>query len=207
MKETGKNNGVEDILLAITPDGNVMEYRLNQMERMEISIGRSRNNEIVLESACVSHQHGTLFLRNGKVYYQDQDSSNGTYVDILGNKKYLHHSEKQVELRDGIVLNIGGVGRENAVYLLYSLCLPSEGWKKISINRKSLAIGRSAGNDIVLSHPAVSRNHAVIEPEGNSYVLTDVSGKDRTLLNGRQLNGKVKLKECDIIQIFAYQLI
>lgn len=207
MKEVGKNNGAEDILLAITPDGNVKEYRLNQMEHSQISIGRSRNNEIVLEAACVSHQHGTLFLRNGKVYYQDLDSSNGTYVDILGNKKYLHHSEKQVELRDGIVLNIGGQGRENAVYLLYSLCLPSEGWKKISINRKKLTIGRAAGNDIVLCHPAVSRNHVVIEPEGNDYVLTDVSGKARTLLNGRQPEGRTKLRECDIIQIFAYQLI
>ena len=31
---------MEDILLVITPDGNVKEYRLNQMGKEQISIGR-----------------------------------------------------------------------------------------------------------------------------------------------------------------------
>lgn len=205
--EQQKNTTMEDILLVITPDGDVHEYRLNQMKKSRITIGRGHDNEIMLESPCVSHDHGVLIMERGKVWYQDLNSSNGTYVDALGNKKYLHQSSAVVELRDGMVLNIGGMGKENAVYLLYSLCLPSEGWKKISINRKRLTMGRASGNDIVLAHPAISRTHAAIEPTDNGYELTDISGRNGTLLNGRTLEGRAVLKECDIIQILAYQMI
>lgn len=200
-------NKREDILLVIAPEGNIREYRLNQFEKSQISVGRDRDNEIVLDSATVSHRHGTLTFRGGKVYYRDMESSNGTYVDILGNKKYLHDSASDVELRDGMVLNIGGVGKDKAVYLLYSICLPNEGWKKISINKKKLTMGRGSGNDIVLAHPAISRTHAAIEPAGDGYELVNINGKNGTLLNGKLLEGKARLKECDIIQILAFQMI
>ncbi len=198
---------MEDILLVITPDGNIKEYRLNQLGKPRLSMGRSRENDIVLNSAKASHVHGELVIGDGRVLYKDKDSSNGTYVDILGNKKYLHNSGSAVELRDGMVLNIGGVGKEDAVYLLYSLCLPSEGWKKISINKKRLTMGRASGNDIVLAHPAISRTHAAIEPADGGYELVNISGRNGTLLNGKLLEGRALLKECDIIQILAFQMI
>ncbi len=198
---------MEDILLAITPDGSVREFRLNQMGKGVLLIGRSQDNDIVLDSSMVSHHHGQLSLANGKVYYQDMGSSNGTYFDVLGNKRYLKKSSSQMELRDGMVLNIGGMGKENAVYLLYSLCLATEGWQKIGIGRRRLAIGRAAGNDIVLAHPAISRNQAVIDPIEDGYELSDVSGRHSTMVNGQPVVQKVRLKECDIIQVVAYQLI
>lgn len=200
-------NKKEDILLVIPPDGNIREYRLNQFEKSQILIGRDKGSEIVLDSPKVSHRHGRLCFKGGKVFYQDLESSNGTYVDILGNKKYLHDSTSDVELLDGMVLNIGGIGKEKAVYLLYSVCLPNEGWKKISINKKKLTMGRASGNDIVLAHPAISRTHAAIEPAGDGYELVNINGKNGTLLNGRLLEGRARLKECDIIQILAYQMI
>lgn len=198
---------MENILLAIQPDGNIREYRLSQFNKSRITIGRSRDNDIVLDSPKVSHGHGALIVRNGGVLYQDENSSNGTYVDILGNKKYLHSSNTAIQLSDGMVLNIGGVGKEKAVYLLYSVCLLNEGWKKISINKKRLTVGRASGNDIVLAHPAISRTHAVIEPAGDGYELVDEGKKNGTLVNGRLLEGRKTLRECDIIQILAYQMI
>ncbi len=205
----GQENGnrMEDILLAITPDGNVREFRLNQMGKRQLTVGRSHDNDIVLDSSMVSHSHGQLFLKGGRAYYQDMGSSNGTYFDVLGNKRYLKNSTSQMELRDGMVLNIGGMGKENAVYLLYSVCLPTEGWQKIGIGRRRLTIGRAAGNDIVLTHPSISRNQAVVEPVEGGYELMDTSGKHSTMVNGRAIAQRVRLKECDIIQVLASQLI
>ncbi len=198
----------EGVLLVITPNGKVTDYPLKYFGKSRILIGRDpRSNDIVLDSKMVSHEHGCLTMAGGTIQYQDLGSNNGTYVDILKNRKYLKDTSARVELRDGMVLNIGGTGKQDAVYLLYSLCLPTEAWKSISINRKRLSVGRASGNDIVLEHPAISRTHAAIEPAEGGYDLVDVSGKNGTLLNGSFLKGKTRLKECDIIQILAFQMI
>lgn len=197
----------EEILLVISPDGNVREIHLGRLGKRQITIGRSFSNDIVLDCQKASHNHGVFFLEGNGAFYQDAGSSNGTYFDVLGNKRYLKNSQARMELRDGMVLNIGGMGREGSAYLLYSICTRSEGWKKMDLSRRPLTIGRAADNDIVLVHPAVSRKQAVIEPVEGGYELTDISGKNSIFLNGRPLMGKKRLKECDIIQILAFQLI
>lgn len=196
------------ILLVLIPEGELREYHLSDMGKSQLNIGRSSDNDIVLNSSAVSHHHGRLTLQNGKTYYEDLNSSNGTYVDVLGTAKYLHGSQGNIGLKDGMVLNVGGMGSQNAVYMMYSLCSSDEVWKRININKKRLSIGRAPGNDIVLSHPAISRQHAAIEPcQAGGYEIVDVSGKNGTLVNGRMINGRKRLKECDIIQIVAFQMI
>ena len=196
------------ILLVLIPEGELREYYLSDMGKSQLNIGRSSDNDIVLNSSAVSHHHGRLTLQNGKTYYEDLNSSNGTYVDVLGTAKYLHGSQGNIGLKDGMVLNVGGMGSQNAVYMMYSLCSSDEVWKRININKKRLSIGRAPGNDIVLSHPAISRQHAAIEPcQAGGYEIVDVSGKNGTLVNGRMINGRKRLKECDIIQIVAFQMI
>lgn len=198
----------EGVLLVITPNGRVTDYPLKRFEKRRILIGRdAASNDIVLDSRMVSHTHGCLTLSEHGVRYRDLNSSNGTRVDVLKNRRYLKNSMSDIELRDGMVLNIGGMGKQDAVYLLYSLCLPTEAWKSININQKRLTMGRASGNDIVLAHPAISRTHAVIVPDGTGYSLEDISGRNGTLLNGRAVKGKIHLKECDIIQILSYQMI
>ncbi|WP_432627732.1 FHA domain-containing protein [Brotaphodocola sp.] len=198
----------EPLLLVISPDGSVKEYHLNQLNRDVYDIGRSGTNDIVLDSNVVSHEHGRLTRSGENFFYEDLNSNNGTYVDVLGNKRYLKKTTATIELRDGMVLNIGGLKKQGAVYLLYSLCQENESWKKISINKKKLSIGREAGNDIVLEHPAVSRFHAVIEPLGDEeYELVSVNSTNGTLLNGKLIEGRQKLSEFDMIQIFAFQMI
>ncbi len=208
-RESLKREAVpEGVLLVITAGGMAVDYPLGRFGKNRIRIGRTPgSNEIILDSKVVSHEHGVLTIQGNCIFYQDLRSSNGTYVDVLRNKRYLKDCDARVELRDGMVLNIGGVGKRDGVYLLYSLCLPNEAWQSIRMNRKRLVMGRASGNDIVLSHPAVSRVHAAIEPAEGGYELVDVSGRNAVLVNGRPLRGRGCLRECDIIQILTYQMI
>lgn len=195
-------------LLVIMPAGTIQEYSLNHFEKTSIYLGRDGNeNDICLNSSVVSHKHGKFIMSSGKVFYEDLSSNNGTYVDIFSNKRYLKNSSVKIELQDGMVLNIGGAGKTSSVYLLFSVCMEKETWRKISISHKALTIGRAADNDIVLSHPAVSRYHASIAPLNEGYSLTDESRKNGTLINGKLLHGSRELKEGDIIQILMFQLI
>lgn len=66
---------------------------------------------------------------------------------------------------------------------------------------KSVRIGRSAGNDIVLADPFSSGCHAVILPTAGGYAVDDRGSKNGTYLNGRRVSGPVDLTEGDEILV------
>jgi hypothetical protein len=48
-------------------------------------------------------------------------------------------------------------------------------------------IGRESGNDIVVTHPTVSRHHARIECANGQYVVTDYNSRNGTRINGKAI--------------------
>lgn len=65
-----------------------------------------------------------------------------------------------------------------------------------------LTLGRTPPNDIVISHPKVSRNHAMIRMlEAGEYYLVDVGSTNGTFLNGKRVVTPVQLKEGDVISV------
>lgn len=48
---------------------------------MELTIGRSNQNDIVFNNKFVSSKHATLLNRSGQWYIQDENSANGTFVN------------------------------------------------------------------------------------------------------------------------------
>jgi len=55
--------------------------RLHTLAKESTTIGRGRDNDIVLPSDCVSRRHTRLELRDQRVYVVDLASTNGTYVN------------------------------------------------------------------------------------------------------------------------------
>jgi cardiolipin synthase len=63
------------------------------------------------------------------------------------------------------------------------------------------SIGRSSDNDIVITHPSVSRAHAKIVINGRGPVLHDLRSQNGTYLNGEQITSPTPLEPGDIISI------
>ncbi|MFQ5750762.1 MAG: SpoIIE family protein phosphatase [bacterium] len=61
-------------------------------------------------------------------------------------------------------------------------------------------LGRSADNDIVLTDPSVSRDHAEIEYKNGSFHITDKDSKNGSLLNDQHFKNR-KLHHLDIVQL------
>ena len=66
-------------------------------------------------------------------------------------------------------------------------------------------IGRTADNDIVLNGRGISRHHATIEREGDTFVLVDNASANGSYLNGRRV-GRHALMFWDEVQIYDYVL-
>lgn len=55
--------------------------RRHVLDQEVVTIGRDRENDIVLDSDSVSRRHARVEHRDGRIYLTDLDSTNGTYVN------------------------------------------------------------------------------------------------------------------------------
>ena len=67
--------------------------------------------------------------------------------------------------------------------------------------KDEVAIGRSKSNDIVIGDPRVSRQHARIEAKTDEAVLIDLGSTNGTLLDGRKISGRVRLRGGNVITL------
>jgi len=75
--------------------------------------------------------------------------------------------------------------------------------RSVNINR-TISIGRDEGNDIVIKDdPLVSRRHALIEKEGDTYYVMDKGSTNGTYLNNNPIPRleRVKIKDGDVLTV------
>ena len=79
---------------------------------------------------------------------------------------------------------------------------------EIRLSGGPVRIGRHAGNDVVLddSLNGVSRFHAEIRPEGNSYVIVDLNSRNGVWIGGRRIKDKAALLLGVPVTVGAFEL-
>ena len=75
---------------------------------------------------------------------------------------------------------------------------PSAG-KVHPLEKNELFIGRDLNNDVVINDPEVSRRHARLYAQGNSYVLEDLGSTNGTFVGGQRLTGPYPLRIGEVI--------
>lgn len=82
--------------LILSMDGLVLkEIRL---DKERIAIGRKPNNDIQIDNLAISGQHAVITTILGDAFLEDQNSTNGTYVNGQSVKKCVLHSNDVIEL-------------------------------------------------------------------------------------------------------------
>jgi sigma-B regulation protein RsbU (phosphoserine phosphatase) len=76
----------------------------------------------------------------------------------------------------------------------------TEGSHSVVLERPSTSIGRSASQDITLRELTVSRQHAFIEREGDTYTIVDNESTHGTFVNGKRVR-RVILRRGDLLQV------
>jgi two-component system cell cycle response regulator len=84
--------------------------RRHVLDREVVTVGRDRENDIVLDSDSVSRRHARVEHRDGQIFLTDLDSTNGTYVndDSEPLTDYQLRRGDQVKIGDTIFKYLSG---------------------------------------------------------------------------------------------------
>lgn len=214
MKEMSKKklrdiSNSEPVLIVAGSQGNVERFRLASFGKEYFTIGRDRHeSDIVIPDSMVSGLQGYLVKKNGRFYYRDMNSRNGSYMESAGKREFLHNSDAFAEISEGSMIRIGSLNDpQKSVLIIFTYMEAGEAIKKHDVTDRPVKIGRSSECDIVLKHPSISRRHCEIERRGNETVIRDSRSRNGLLVNGCRLEGEKVLRDKDIIQILGYRLI
>jgi pSer/pThr/pTyr-binding forkhead associated (FHA) protein len=80
VRDMGMRHGADCLVVISAPHSTELGKRY-ELQDPVVSIGRSRDNDIVLSSDCVSRQHVRIEKRDGDYFGIDLRSTNGTFVN------------------------------------------------------------------------------------------------------------------------------
>jgi ABC-type multidrug transport system ATPase subunit/pSer/pThr/pTyr-binding forkhead associated (FHA) protein/ABC-type multidrug transport system permease subunit len=211
----------DKLRLGFVSDGKLLvKFAFVQGQPSEVVVGRSSSAQICINNNVVSSQHAQLiFDANGNLHVIDMNSSNGTF---LNDRKLEPGVPYQVRSTDRLYFS-GMAGVE--------LVFNPDNYEMVKVQRSSsvkitgdnnfsttnilekfngkrlLTVGRNADCDVFLGHESISRNHATIEKKGaNEFVISDLGSLNGTYVNGRRVNGTMRVTQNDTIIIGRFQL-
>ncbi len=194
----------------------------------DIKIGRASANDLILEDITVSRHHARIFLRSGKWYAADLDSTCGTFLNdvrveepveltlpaqIRLSDKTLYFDGERIINQEGEELfaldrqqSISGPLQRSIFGPISDLkrkigAFTGQYWQRLTKGKPPpvVNIGRSPGNDLVLKQETVSRHHARLFNDGGKWFLTDLQSTHGTKVNQEPVEETVELSPGDRI--------
>lgn len=171
------------------------------IDRWEISIGKSKSNDIVLADAGVSRFHAVISKRRKEWLITDTFSRTG--VRLNGEE-----IDGKASIEDGDLIEIGAAQLrfvcadavsaqsknqmrtaasqlKNTNNVAYGVLVDVKTHKPIYLRKKDVLIGRGENADIRIALDTISSEHARIHLTSRGWALTDLNSHNGTKLNGR----------------------
>ncbi len=174
------------------------------LKEPRLTIGRGKENDIVVPLTTVSRQHAILMRGPEGYRLTDQNSTNGLL--------YQGIKVKELNLTDGDLIRIGDEMGNIATLTYHDLSRPASGniqTLKMTETLQSITIGRAADNTLRLNYPQVSTHHAVIQRQGEGALLRDLGSTNGTFVRGQRVlpHTQVALQTGEEIYIAGYKLV
>ncbi len=191
--------------------------------RDEITIGRQEGNTIRLTERNVSRRHARLSKANGAFAVEDLESYNG--VKVNGRKidasVSLNAGDQitigdyllalQMDAIDGVVSRTSAPPHDAKTAMLQApeeprpparlvmLSPPAPG-AEFALSKSLLRIGRAEDLDAWVNHRSISREHAEISRDGESFQIRDLGSANGVRVNGKDVQ-RAALKPGDVLEL------
>jgi len=199
--------------LKINVSGTLQKYVL---DADGVTLGRSDQNNIVIDHKKVSRQHAKITQQGGNFTIIDLDSANGTFFNGQRITQHVLTDGDMVSLGDKNISvqycnSVGFIPVEAQFETSLTLWQPEKAQEGIGfLNLKGMdviSIGRAQDNRIVINHPQVSSHHALLERMGTRYRIRDLKSEYGVFINNLRIDREGWLKEGDELQIGGKKLI
>jgi len=218
--------------LVVSLDGVVIKEV--QLTKDKTTLGRRPYNDIVIDNLAVSGEHAVLQMVGQDVYIEDQNSTNGTYINGRAVKKQLLQYNDTIEIGK---YKIKYLVEDSADYEKTMILKPGQtapgaatrptapmpghfpasgfgGLSSLPVQQASIRVlsGAAAGREVVLTKvvttvgkPGVQVASITKRPGG--YVFAHVEGNVRPTVNGMSIHAEpVHLKDGDVIELAGTQM-
>ena len=139
-----------------------------------LKIGSSSNCNVVLNSKYVSSIHAEMLLTDdGRIYIEDKNSLNGTYV---GNRQLTANEKTQVQRGD--LVRFGDTELNWSKIPVYKGPKAGEEWFNIGSGEKC---------DILVSGPFIGRYHAILMIKDKKAYIMDNDSRNGTMVDGKKI--------------------
>jgi pSer/pThr/pTyr-binding forkhead associated (FHA) protein len=199
------------------------------LDKQITKIGRTSDNDIVIDNLAVSRLHATIENSKGEYFIQDCDSLNGTLLnknrvgrskleegDIVCIGKHDLIFRAQLGQNTGDVSLVNGLDQTMilkrnetpAPQMIKTAADQSprllektpHGEKVIELTKQSLILGNTKDADIEITGFLVAKKHAEIVRENGHFVIRHLKGLRKVKVSGKRINQCV-LKPNDKIEI------
>jgi pSer/pThr/pTyr-binding forkhead associated (FHA) protein len=179
------------------------ELKQNVIEmKSSIKIGRDNTNDVIINEPRVSRNHAIITnLFNGGYEVKDLGSSNGTFVNGQQITSQIIYPGDELRVASSLV-NWQNAFESPSSGKIDSL-IQEAPYAKI---KKTITVGSSPGNDLVISNDFVSMFHAKISVlKTGNYYLQDMGSSNGSFVNGSKIISK-NFSKTDIIKLAGADL-
>jgi pSer/pThr/pTyr-binding forkhead associated (FHA) protein len=220
---------IKVVVKAQLTEGGTKDYSY-EFDQPVVTIGRLKENDIQLPSSTVSGYHGQIVKEGENYYLVDRGSINGSYLNgqrlVPGEKKLLSDSDvikiQSFELYFSTGINVIDVNSGATVQVARQMVMEVLGsWQSTATDKPRVIMmggpdagkqyelsegtvivaGRTAGVDLVIDHPSVSRRHAEISLSWSGAFIKDLNSANGTFVNDQRISGSQRLRDRDEIRL------
>ena len=197
--------------IELNNQGQIITFQLTQ-KRHILGRDRRRANLVVPSNWLpISNYHALIKKSDDRYHIYDGDGYRASTNGLFLNQSRITPSEGH-PLENGIEIKIG-LDPQNQIFLKYFEPNNSTGLtslpktSSISLQNRSVLLGRDPDATVELNAPIISRHHATIEPNAQGeYVLQDYS-TNGVFVNGVRVQGTTVVTEGAVIKIGPFTLI
>jgi len=190
-----------------------------------LRIGRSRENDIVLENLSVSRDHAQLRFHDGRYILTDLNSANGTLVNGVRITKteiidedVITIGKHKIHFRNRVLDEAIASGEPHDVSKTVMVEPKAEAWltvesgrlkdREFKLTRFETSLGKAPSNDVVITDDwLLAKKQAVILRKGNnSFEIEDLGGLRKVKINGKPIAEKSPLANGDTVELGGTKL-